>query len=206
MLLDPITKIIGTDDSNIHIVENFLDKESFYSLQEFCDFAKNNLRTNDHHVYQPLPNHIRKILDKAYEKLLSTASEKYALSFINDGQEVCFFVHPEGSFMKPHTDIVETTDSIEYDNIDYNNLDSIRKAHEDHEFHWTGHLAMLVYINDDYDGGELYFPNRDISIKPKPNMMVCFPGNDHYLHGVSKNTKNVRFNISLFLKFKDFMI
>jgi hypothetical protein len=31
-----------------------------------------------------------------------------------------------------------------------------------------------------------------------------FPGNNNYLHGVSENTITTRFNLSLFIKFKDF--
>jgi hypothetical protein len=35
--------------------------------------------------------------------------------------------------------------------------------------------AWSLYINDDYDGGILEFKNRDISITPKPGMLVSIP-------------------------------
>ena len=31
-------------------------------------------------------------------------------------------------------------------------------------------FAGIVYLNDDYDGGELYFTGLDIAIKPKRGM------------------------------------
>jgi hypothetical protein len=203
-MIDPITKIIGSVPENIKIVEDFLNEEDWLKLIDFCKNIDNDLKTKDHHVYQPIPEDIFNITNRYKKILMSKASELYGLDFIEDGNEVCLFVHPEGSHMMPHTDIVEVTDQNKYLGIDYNNLDSIRKSHKEVPFHWTGHLATLIYINDNYEGGELYFPDRNINIKPKPRMLIMFPGNDNYVHGVSKNKNATRFNLSLFIKFKDF--
>jgi hypothetical protein len=151
-----------------------------------------------------LPGNIFDITNKYKKILINEASKLYGLDFIEDGNEVCLFVHPIGSSMAPHTDIVQVTEKDQYDSIDYNNLDNIRNSHDNVPFHWTGHLASLIYINDNYDGGELYFPDRNINIKPKPRTLIMFPGNDNYVHGVSKNKNATRFNLSLFIKFKDF--
>ncbi len=199
---DPITKLIGSGDNNIKIIDNFLDKASWKELIDFTQKINNNLKTNDHHVYQPLPSNIFEITAKYKDIIKLKAKELYGLEFIDDGNEVCLFVHPIGSSMKPHTDIVEVTE--DYLNVDYNNLEDIRKSGDNFPFNWTGHLATLVYINNDYDGGELYFPERNIYIKPKPRMLIMFPGNNNYLHGVSENTIATRFNLSFFIKFKDF--
>jgi|688.fasta_scaffold152150_2 hypothetical protein len=199
---DPITNLIGSDDNNIKIIDDFLDEKSWEEIINFTKIINTNLKTKDHHVYQPLPSNIFEITAKYKEIIKSKAKELYKLDFIDDGNEVCLFVHPVGSSMKPHTDIVEITE--DYLNVDYNNLDNIRKSGDNFPFNWTGHLATLVYINDDYGGGELYFPERNIYIKPKPRMLIMFPGNNNYLHGVSENTITTRFNLSLFIKFKDF--
>jgi hypothetical protein len=203
-MIDPISKIIGTDINNIKVIEDFLDENSFNILLNFTKEINSKLKTKDHHVYQPLPFEISEIFNKYKIILKEKAEGLYGLDFINDGNEVCLFVHPEGSSMQPHTDIVEVTPVDQYSNTDFNNLDSIRKSGEDLPFHWTGHLASLIYLNDNYDGGELYFPDKKISIKPKPKMLVMFPGNDYYIHGVAENKNNTRFNLSYFIKFKDF--
>ena len=42
--------------------------------------------------------------------------------------------------------------------------------------------TVIVYLNDDYDGGELYFKNFDIKIKPKAGSIVIFPSVKPYIH------------------------
>jgi hypothetical protein len=44
--------------------------------------------------------------------------------------------------------------------------------------------AVIIYVNDDYTGGELFFSNIDFSIKPKAKSLIIFPSGDKYLHGV----------------------
>lgn len=43
-------------------------------------------------------------------------------------------------------------------------------------------LAALLYLNDEYDGGEIAFPDYDITIKPKTGDLVYFPS--HFIHEV----------------------
>lgn len=45
-------------------------------------------------------------------------------------------------------------------------------------------IGTLIYLNDDYEGGELVFNDYDIIIKPEPGDMVIFP--NHYMHEVLK--------------------
>ncbi|MFY9331785.1 MAG: 2OG-Fe(II) oxygenase [Candidatus Nanopelagicales bacterium] len=49
-------------------------------------------------------------------------------------------------------------------------------------------IATIIYLNDDYEGGEIYFPEHGITIKPKAGDLVSFPDNEDFKHGV-KNTK-----------------
>lgn len=53
--------------------------------------------------------------------------------------------------------------------------------------------AALVYFNDDYTGGEIFFPDYDIAIKPEPNEFISFPGNRYYIHGVKEMIDGKRF-------------
>ena len=48
----------------------------------------------------------------------------------------------------------------------------------------SNHIAGWVYLNDDYDGGDISFINHDISFKPKTGDLVLFPGNMHYWYNV----------------------
>lgn len=44
--------------------------------------------------------------------------------------------------------------------------------------------AVIMYINDDYTDGELFFSRLGIEIKPPAKSMVIFPSGEEYLHGV----------------------
>jgi hypothetical protein len=41
-----------------------------------------------------------------------------------------------------------------------------------------------LYINDDYNDGELFFKNLDLRVRPTPKSLLIFPGNENYEHGV----------------------
>jgi hypothetical protein len=58
------------------------------------------------------------------------------------------------------------------------------KAHTDQNTDPSIRYATIIYINDEYLDGELFFPNLNIEIKPKPGTMLFFPGNEEYEHGV----------------------
>ena len=50
----------------------------------------------------------------------------------------------------------------------------------------------LIYLNDNYDGGEFY--TEDISIKPEVGMLTLFNGQETY-HGVKEVKKADRFTL-----------
>lgn len=71
----------------------------------------------------------------------------------------------EGQYMGPHVDWNEFNSDITY--------------------------TIVVYLNDNYEGGELYFvdPSIDIKIKPKAGSVVMFPSTMPYLHQSCEITK-----------------
>jgi len=84
-----------------------------------------------------------------------------------------------------------------------------QEPHADKEFH-TGleegrpndfpwyDIAGLFYFNDDYEGGELYFPRQGIEFKPKAGAAYFFPGDKHYAHGVRPVKSGNRFTSPFF--------
>lgn len=59
-------------------------------------------------------------------------------------------------------------------------------------------IAGLFYINDDYEGGELYFPNQEIQFKPKKGAAYFFPGDMNYIHGVTPIISGIRYTVPFF--------
>jgi hypothetical protein len=70
-------------------------------------------------------------------------------------------------------------------------------AGKPNDFPWYD-LAGLFYLNDDYEGGELYFPNQGIQFKPKPGAAYFFPGDKNFIHGVTEITSGIRYVIPFF--------
>lgn len=59
------------------------------------------------------------------------------------------------------------------------------KAHTDQHTDPSIRYAAILYINDDYKDGTLFFKNKENSdLRPKPGTLLIFPGNEEYEHGV----------------------
>lgn len=59
-------------------------------------------------------------------------------------------------------------------------------------------IGSVIYLNDDYTGGELYFTQHDIKIKPKYRSGIAFPGDMYFLHGVTPVQETARYTIPIF--------
>jgi len=60
----------------------------------------------------------------------------------------------------------------------------------------------VMYLNDNYEGGEIEFVNFGIKEKPIKNSMVLFPSNYPYMHTAHKVLSGTRYAINLFLEYK----
>jgi hypothetical protein len=58
------------------------------------------------------------------------------------------------------------------------------KSHVDQNTDPSIRYAAILYINDDYNSGEIFFKNREIALKPNSRDLLFFPGNSEYEHGV----------------------
>jgi hypothetical protein len=63
-------------------------------------------------------------------------------------------------------------------------------------------LSAVLYINDDFEGGEFAFPDLHIQVKPKPGLLVCFPSDQNYLHSVLPVTQGTRYSIVTWMRIK----
>jgi 2-oxoglutarate-Fe(II)-dependent oxygenase superfamily protein len=62
-------------------------------------------------------------------------------------------------------------------------------------------FSGIVYLNDDYQGGELYFTALDIAIKPKKGMLVAFTAGFYHEHTVLRVEGNQRLTMPFFFTF-----
>jgi hypothetical protein len=200
--IDNISKIIGIGPETIKVIPNFMPKKDIEEFIKFGDSVVNTQPEKTHHWVVDSQYIERKpitsLLNKYTDLLRSKAEEVYGLK-LNKDRRVDFFIHPVGSYLEPHTDI------IDYHQEEIYGVGNLLQEQEDvWPFLWSGHVSIIVYLNDGYEGGVLYFPDQDVEITPEPGMLVIFPGNLHFLHGVTETKGTARYTISLWTRFTDF--
>jgi len=59
-------------------------------------------------------------------------------------------------------------------------------------------FSALIYLGGEFSGGDLWFPNQNTTVTPKPNLLVMFPSTFEYMHGVTEIFNGVRYAITSF--------
>ena len=169
-----INNNIGNSANNIQVTENVLSKEEHKRLLEYA-IGIDSWETQPWGVKFFLSGGMPEDIVDMLEKIFITASKK------------C-------------TDLY----SVELNPIERKNLHLIRfeKGYSMNEHADTaGDFAAIYYINDDYEGGEINFPDHNLKIKPKANSFVTFPSNKDYWHEVLENTEKERYSSTLWFHF-----
>ena len=80
------------------------------------------------------------------------------------------------------------------------------KSHTDQHTDPSIKYAAILYINDDYKDGTLFFVNKENSdLRPKPKTLLIFPGNEEFEHGVRYVGEGpIRYVTVGFIRVKDF--
>jgi hypothetical protein len=117
-----------------------------------------------------------------FQKVISDAYQLKDLIYPDTFELVRWDV---GSEQSPHWDDMVGTD-----------------APEEH-LNWCKHRAYgsVLYLNDDYTGGETYYSNYDFQITPKAGRLAVHPGDKNHAHGVRKILGKTRYTIASFWTF-----
>jgi predicted 2-oxoglutarate/Fe(II)-dependent dioxygenase YbiX len=193
----------GGGPENIHVLENFIEIDDLKAIQEFCPtinkwnntaesvYAEDgtclynadywNDRQCSADIMKELNPAVYDIVDKYIYKM------KYV---IEDIFKVSVSVRPPvimkwrvGIEQKPHAD-KQLNDGRPNAFIDYD-------------------INSLFYYNDDFEGGDLYYPQHGITVRPKPGLAVIHPGDVNYLHGVTMITAGERYTTPSFYTIVD---
>lgn len=219
-------EIIDLEKPNIRIVKNFLSEEECNNMLRVKSFSE-ELWSLDYNINYPKPDKVAGNLQYSVSQWDGMCinithpgfAERYGLNpnyyeFV--GQRIKVHVEqrfnvntlkPEqylinrwrvGREQTPHIDyFYEEEPGHDYEKLEKNNLpksflDTFGKMFQ------TKHYSSLIYLNEDYEGGELYFPEHDFVIKPEVGTLICFKGDENTLHGVKKVEAGTRYTISLF--------
>jgi predicted 2-oxoglutarate/Fe(II)-dependent dioxygenase YbiX len=109
---------------------------------------------------------------------------------INDSELPQLLVYEPGGHYKPHYDAVAK----------WKNPDGtmIWKKSIDRD------LSTVLFLNDDFEGGEFVFPDLRVTIRPEPGLLVCFPSSQYYLHKVEPVISGTRYTMVNWMTVKGF--
>jgi predicted 2-oxoglutarate/Fe(II)-dependent dioxygenase YbiX len=167
----------------IMVVENFLLPEQCGLIQEAFRASMSNLAPNTtdsfwderllwFHQIDASAHRAKSIMQQARYVAAYRIAEHFGADkpLYTDSQQLVLW--NEGHSMPVHVD----------------------NAHPDGSPHGTPHreYASVLYLNDDYEGGEIYFPKQGYRLKPRTGMLVAFSGSDEAPHGVTAVLKGER--------------
>ena len=62
------------------------------------------------------------------------------------------------------------------------------------------HISVMYYLNDDYEGGTIEFPNLGVSYQPKANEALIFPASKGFEYTVAKMTSGTKYSVVTYLR------
>lgn len=147
-------------------------------------------------------------IDKIYN--YAKNSDDLFFNFGNSEKEFTFHIGDDIKKRDPDTlelidyhakrvyDFVVNAYQQKFEDFDYSKTHIARFSegtgmHEHFDSSKPNDIATLIYINDNYSGGEIYFPEYDISIKPEAGDLLTFPDNPMFVHGVRPITSGIRY-------------
>jgi predicted 2-oxoglutarate/Fe(II)-dependent dioxygenase YbiX len=77
------------------------------------------------------------------------------------------------------------------------------QEHADHGFSYSATVSLVAYVNDDYEGGSLYFPKLNLDIKPKAGDLYIFPSTYLFSHRAMPVESGMKFSIVTMLDYND---
>lgn len=192
------------------IIENFISKDA-------CDFIVKNFEDtlkqtpnfeiyggpnqgvetawyigNNNPIYSYSQDHEKNIavdlLSSICNSISRTMSQHYGVEL--DPRSVFYSKMSAGAKLNEHYDNYEP-DGTEFIPSNHNN-EIINKLGFEPDF------SGLLYLNDEYGGGEIVFPNQDLVLKPKPGTLIFFTGSMDFPHSVNEVLSGNRYNLVSF--------
>jgi hypothetical protein len=176
----------------------FKDKEEHSSASEHWDDRRidlNELYLEGLNNRKDLFNIVLPLQDKMHDQVVDFFKPDFELY-----SELWEIVRWEkGNFQEPHVDHIDP--DFDLNLVDINSIpDECKYFFEERNIELYKKLFLnkiftsIIYLSDDYDGGELFFPQHEgFSIKPNKGTMLIFSGTINNMHGINEVLKGTRY-------------
>jgi hypothetical protein len=159
----------------IYITKNIIDKKD---LQDIILYLKNTQVEIDEFGYSPFKMYVGsgnstlpKLLSKYHDVLKKIVQNSFGCKIYDEGL-VSVVEMKTGDSMPVH--------------LDHGPAQKQSVGLKTGAGHPSRDLSSVLYYNNDYEGGEIYFPKQDLLIKPEPGMFICFPAKNEFPHEVKE--------------------
>lgn len=75
--------------------------------------------------------------------------------------------------------------------------------HVDHGPAYISTISIVAYLNDDYEGGELFFPRFNLNIKPEKGDVAIFPSTYIYEHSSKRMVSGTKYSVVIMTDYND---
>jgi hypothetical protein len=172
------------EDKTIHVIDksynrckNLINSSNKLNIWERTKVGNNQVNLdfcNSFCCYISNNKSLKKYDDSLYT-IFSEALQSYAkqipLPEISKDEGYALMKYDKDGFFKPHTDIASGEKLI------------------------TRTITAVLFLNDDFKGGDLYFPHQDKTVKPVKGKMVLFPCNYAYLYETKQVTSGTQYQV-----------
>lgn len=189
------TEAIRLPPYGLFMFENYLDAATVNDLREFADQREGQrLKVIDDD--KSTPDNIVRVLDERRVTEHIDLSERQQA--VNDLMQNAF-VDLADKCVGKSLDWFERPGLMRYreGGFYYRHADSENQDPDTKTWHKVidRDLSMLIYLNDDFEGGELSFYNLNYQVRPRAGAAVMFPSGHRYLHQAETVTKGIRYAI-----------
>lgn len=77
------------------------------------------------------------------------------------------------------------------------------QEHHDHGYSYNCTVSLVLYLNDDYEGGEIYFRLQDLMVKPDAGDLFIFPSNFMYPHRAMPVESGTKYSLVTMLDYSE---
>jgi predicted 2-oxoglutarate/Fe(II)-dependent dioxygenase YbiX len=176
---------------NVHVVDGFATNHELFEILkkciEFSDWDNTWQEYVEGKRHDDRPDCQERV--KVSTRALSLVSAAF-------GKRLCFLYepylrkYPPGSYLKMHADA---------EGYYGNGPEPLRNYDPGNPMSEVlNECSSILYLNDDYEGGELYFEGLDLLVKPKANQLIFFPSGAEFRHEVKPVIKGDRYTLASF--------
>jgi hypothetical protein len=188
----------GSSSDNILIIDNFVERQDLETINKFfplidewengkddefnddgtciydASYWRDRMCSGD--ILKRIAPDIFNLINKYIHKMASAISDKYNVT-VSSRPPVLIRWLP-GNVQSPHAD-KQLNDGTPNPFPTYD-------------------INSIIYWNDSFTGGSLYYPQHDVEVKVKAGTAVAHPGDINYLHGVREITSGERWTTPSF--------